>query len=74
MRPSAQACVSSENSVAAPTKAIASGPALSWIFFHRPVWYSACSGSEEPAMNPAMQANPCSARTSELRNRMRPTD
>ena len=34
--PSAHACVESENSVAAMTKPIASGPALSWIQRHTP--------------------------------------
>ena len=67
--PSTNACVTSENAVAPMTKAIASGPALSWIQRQAPLSRSASSGSELPAMKPATQAIACSASTSELRPR-----
>ena len=73
MLPSTQACVTSENSVAALTKAIANGPAFSCRTREKPVLCSIWSGSDAPAMKPATHASACSARTSELRKRMRPT-
>ena len=67
--PSTKACVTSENVVAPMTKAIASGPAFSWIQRQAPLRCCASSGSELPAMKPATQAIACSASTSELRPR-----
>ena len=65
--PSAYAWVASENTVAAITKLIASGPARSWTRRHTPLWPFATIGSDDPAMNPATHASACSASTSPLR-------
>jgi hypothetical protein len=53
--------------VAPTTKAMASGPAFSWIQRQAPLYWFAVRGSEDPAMNPATQAKACSASTSPLR-------
>ncbi len=65
--------MTSEKQVTAITQANATGLAFSWIQRETPVRRSAARGRDAPAMKPAMHANPCSARTSELPNRIRST-
>ena len=60
----------SEKIVTAQTKRIASSPALTWIQREMPLRCAAAIGIEAPAMKPATQAVACSARTSELRQRI----
>ena len=60
----------SENRVATVTNAMAAGPAFSCTQRSTPLRFSADSGIELPAMNPATQASACSASTSALRIRM----
>src|SRR2546422_29760 len=63
------AWVASENAVAPPTKAIASGPAFSCTQRERPRWVAAAIGSELPAMKPATQASAWRASTRPFRKR-----
>ena len=56
-----------QKQVTITTQAKATGRARSWTQREMPLFVSAASGSETPAMKPAMHANACRARTSELR-------
>ena len=60
----------SENRVTAQTKRIANSAVLTWTQREIPVRWAAASGIEAPAMKPARQAKPCSASTSEFRQRI----
>jgi hypothetical protein len=71
--PSTYAWVTSEKQVTATTHASAIGRAFSWTQREKPRRRAAESGSALPAMNPATHALAWSARTRELRSRIRAT-